>query len=66
MEEAVVGEDLLGGAFAFGAEPELGALVPGALWTEYGGGEGNVVNGFILLASVAKVHIKSSGFDLGV
>jgi hypothetical protein len=44
MEEAVVGEDLLGGAFAFGAEPELGALVPGALWTEYGGGEGNVSN----------------------
>ena len=46
-QEAVAGEDLLGGALAFGAQPELGALGLVVLGAEYGGGERDVVDSVI-------------------
>ena len=60
-EGEVVGKDLLGGALAFGTEPELSALGPGALGAVDGSGEGDVVDGVILLAGVAEVHGRDDG-----
>jgi hypothetical protein len=55
-EKLVTAEDLLGGAFTFGAEPELGALLFRTLWAIDGINLGDMIDSFFGSASVTIDH----------